>query len=143
MVMTEEEGFRILEHPADVGIEAWGRSTAAAFEHAARGLLSVLADCSTVEPTVRREVVVNGSDSENLLVRWLSELLYLFDGERFLPADLEIVALSENALRAIVLGERVDPGKHSLRSDVKAITYHQLRVKEEGDRCIVTVYLDI
>ena len=69
-------GFHILEHPADLGIEASGADLREAFRQAAYGLLSIVVDPSTVKPSVQKEILLEGSDVENLLVRWLSEILY-------------------------------------------------------------------
>jgi SHS2 domain-containing protein len=137
------EGYRILEHPSDVGIEAAGRSLKEVFEYAALGLVSIIADPSTVDFAERRFVALEGSDHENLLVKWLSELLYLYDGQQFLPSDVEITRLTSQQLEASVMGESVDAQKHALKTDVKAITYHQLKVEEREDGFLVRVFVDI
>jgi SHS2 domain-containing protein len=137
------EGYRILEHPSDVGIEAAGRSLKEVFEYAALGLVSIIADPSTVDSAERRFVALEGSDHENLLVKWLSELLYLYDGQQFLPSDVEITRLTSQQLEASVMGESVDAQKHALKTDVKAITYHQLKVEEREDGFLVRVFVDI
>jgi SHS2 domain-containing protein len=137
------EGYRILEHPSDLGIEASGRSLKEVFEYAALGLVSVIADPATIDPLERRFVAIKGSDYENLLVKWLSELLYLYDGEQFLMSDVEITRLTAQQLDASVTGESVDSQKHALRTDVKAITYHQLKVEDRKDGSFVRVFVDI
>jgi SHS2 domain-containing protein len=137
------EGYRILEHPSDLGIEASGRSLKEVFEYAALGLVSIIADPATVDPAERRFVRLEGSDHENLLVKWLSEILYLYDGQQFLPSDVEITRLTATELGAVVAGEPVNEKKHALKMDVKAITYHQLKVEERKDGCLVRVFVDI
>lgn len=138
-----EAGYHLLEHPADVGIEALGRSLEEAFEFAALGLSSIIVERSSVEPSERRVVTLKGSDLENLLVLWLSEIVYLYDGEGFLISDAHITRLSGGELDASLEGERVDGSKHRLKMDVKAITYHQLKVEETAEGFIVRVFLDI
>lgn len=137
------EGFRILEHPSDLGIEATGRSLREVFEYAALGLVSIIADPATIDPAEQRFVRLEGSDHENLLVKWLSEILYLYDGQQFLTSDVEITRLTAQELAAAVTGEPVDARKHTLKMDVKAITYHQLKVDEREDCCLVRVFVDI
>jgi SHS2 domain-containing protein len=138
-----KEGYRILEHPSDMGIEAHGSSMKEVFEYAALGLVSIIVDPATIDPVEQRYVKLKGSDPENLLVKWLSEVLYLYDGQDFLISDVRIDRLTSRELDAVVTGETADERKHSFRSDVKAITYHQLKVEEREDGCVVTVFVDI
>jgi SHS2 domain-containing protein len=138
-----EDGFRILEHPADMGIEARGRSLKSAFRYAALGLLSIIVDPGSVDPAERRSAIVKGSDVENLLVKWLSEIIYLYDGEDYLVSEINMKSLSPTELEADLIGEWVDVKKHRFKMDVKAITYHQLKVEERPDGCLVRVFLDI
>ena len=138
-----DEGYRILEHPADIGIEATGSDLKSAFKQAALGLISIIVDPASVDPRVQKAVTLHGTDSENLLVKWLSEILYLYDGEDFVTSTITIKKLSATELDAVLAGEAVDGNKHRLKMDVKAITYHQLKVEERGDGCVVSVFLDI
>ncbi len=138
-----EEGYRILEHPADVGIEAFGHSLKEAFEYAALGLTSIIVEPASVDPSEQRFVSLKGTDPENLLVRWLSEIIYLYDGEDFLLSDVTVSRLDHGELEATLDGEKMIEGKHKLRMDVKAITYHQLKVDETPEGVHLRVFLDI
>jgi len=138
-----EQGYRLLEHPADVGIEAFGHSLKETFEYAALGLTSIIVDPASVDPSEQRFVSLKGTDPENLLVRWLSEIIYLYDGEDFLLSDVNIRRLAHGELEATLSGEKVTEGKHKLKMDVKAITYHQLKVDETPEGVLLRVFLDI
>lgn len=135
--------FRILEHPADLGIEAEGATLGDAFAAAAYGLVSIILDPTTVEPCHTREVQLAASDDEQLLVRWLSEILYLYDGQGFVAKEFEIDQLAPTALHARVRGEKLDLRKHHTKLDVKAVTYHQLEIAETHSGVRVRVFLDI
>lgn len=135
--------YSILEHPADLGIEARGQSLSEAFEEAAIALSSIIADLDSVSIAIDRLLTVEARDVESLLVRWLSELLYLYDGEGFLCKEVQIQQFSPTRMEAKVRGEWYAEGKHHMKLDVKAITYHQLEIKEGPDGCSVRVYLDI
>ncbi len=135
--------FTILEHPADIGIEARGSSLAEAFQNAGIGLMSIILDLSTVEPRERKIITLTGSDYGQLLVKWLSELLYLYDGHQFVSKEFTVDHLSPCAITASVRGENFIAAKHKTRQDVKAITYHQLLVREDERGGLVRVYLDI
>ena len=136
-------GFRILEHPSDVGIEATGASLKEAFENSARGLLSLIISTESVDPRQERFVELKSADLPNLLVKWLSEILYLYDGEDFIVGEVEIERISPKGLEAIVRGESVDEARHPMNMDIKAVTYHQLKIREKRDGCLIRVFLDI
>jgi SHS2 domain-containing protein len=136
-------GFEVLEHPADVGIEAYGASLAEAFEEAAQGLVSFLFDPSRVNGCEQRRICLQSADYEQLLVKWLGEILYLFDGQQFLCCQFRIRELSAVRLLAEVSGAPYEAGEHRTRMDVKAITYHQLQVVEGPALCRIRVFLDI
>ena len=136
-------GFDLIDHPADLGIEARGDTLAQAFEQAATGLMSVILDLSSVEARISREVFLEASDSEHLLVKWLAEVLYLYDGEKFVSREFSISQLRQDSLRATVLGETFVAEKHVTRLDVKAVTYHQLVVQETNTVSRIRVFLDI
>jgi SHS2 domain-containing protein len=139
--MEQTRAYTIIEHPADLGIEAYGRTLIEAFEEAAYGMISIIVERETIRSVSKRRITLASSDVEQLLVKWLSELLYLYDGEHFLPSEITIDDFSETALTATVFGELFDAARHMPRSDVKAVTYHQLCVDRENKR--VCVMLDV
>jgi SHS2 domain-containing protein len=138
-----DSGFRILEHPADMGLEVWGPNLTDVFRLAALGLTSIIVDPASVDDRERRTVSIKGSDIENLLVRWLSEILYIYDGEGFLVSDVEIMSLHDSGIEATLKGAKTDTGNHQFRVDVKAVTYHQLKIALEKDVWTAKVFLDI
>jgi SHS2 domain-containing protein len=126
-----------------MGIEARGASMKEAYEQAAYGLLSIILDCSKVVPNRTEFIRVHAAEREQLLVRWLNEILYCFDGEHFVPKEFHITEISNIALVAEVRGEYFRPSVHRTKLDVKAITYHQISVTEEKGEYLVRVYVDI
>ena len=138
-----KSGFRILDHPADLGIEAFGASLAEAFEQAVAALMSIIIEHPTIDSPEQREVEITASDFEHLLVKWLSEILYLYDGQQFVTARAAIHTLSPTNLRATLYGAPLSLLTHVTKLDVKAVTYHQVLVEESGDGGMVRVYLDI
>ncbi len=137
-----ETGFEVLDHTADVGIEAYGPDDAAAFANAARGMFSLMVDLETVRETEHRDIEVTAPDRESLLVAWLSELLYLFDAQNLLFRRFDISPLAETALRARAWGEPVDGSRHDIKIGVKAVTFHMLSIVH-GDGTTVRVLFDI
>lgn len=138
-----EAGYMILDHPADLGIEARGKTMAETFEQAARGLTSVILDPDSIRLVESRPVRIEAGDRQQLLVRWLTEVLYLYDGLKFAPRDFKIGRLSSYFLEARVRGEPFDRRRHIVRLDVKAITYHQLEIRRRAPGHRLQVFLDI
>jgi SHS2 domain-containing protein len=135
--------FRVLEHTADVGFEAFGQTREEVFANAARALMSIIVDLDTVAPASQVPVQAEGSGLLDLLVNWLSEVVYLFDAERWLFRDFEVRSLTGRSISAVARGEPFDPGHHQVNLLVKAITYHQLALEETGDGWRAQVYVDI
>ena len=138
-----EGGYEFFEVTADEGLRAWGRSMGEAFVNAARGMFDLVVDSSGLCPVESRRIQVEGRDREALLVAWLSELLYRFEVEGFVPVEYEIVNLGDRQLEAKVRGDILDPTRHSVKGLIKAATYHLLEVKETGGRWQVQVVLDV
>jgi len=135
--------FRILEHTADVGFEAHGATREEVFAHAARALFYLIVELESVLPRQEKTLRVEGRDPPDLLVNWLSELLYLHDAEGWLFRDFELRALADTSLIAIARGERIDRARHRLKLLVKAITYHQLALEQTPQGWQAQVYVDI
>jgi SHS2 domain-containing protein len=135
--------FQILEHPADVGIEAYGNSLEELFENAAYGLFSLISVPERIGMGQRLHRTLDSMDLENLLVRWLNELLYLYDGENFLTARTDVRSVSQTSLEGFILGETYDSEKHELKLDVKAVTYHQLQIENTSGRWKARFFVDV
>lgn len=136
-------GYHFIDHPADLGIEANGRSLIEAFEQAALGLMSTILAVELVQCRDSRVISLQATDREQLLVKWLTEILYLYDGMKFAVARFQIDELTSTSLSAKVLGEPFSEDRHVTRLDVKAITYHQLLCEESEAGARVRVFLDI
>jgi len=145
--METRPAYRILPHTADGKFQAYGRTLEEAFGHAALAMVSLMWAWQGLEPRVRREVRVEGRDLERLLVRFLGEILYLFDNGRFLLGRVAEIEIGEAAgghgfaLRAVLEGEALAE-RHEIHGGVKAVTYHDLKI-EACDGYTVQVVVDM
>ena len=105
--------------------------------------MSVIAGSSKIDSNEERVISLVALDCENLLVRWLTEILFLYDAEKFLTADVTFAKINDTALKATILGQMYDATKHELKLDIKAITYHQLMIQEIEDIWTARVFVDI
>jgi SHS2 domain-containing protein len=135
--------FRILEHTADIGFEAFGTTRKEVFANAACALMHLIVDLETIAPRQELALRAEASDIPGLLVNWLSEILYRFDAEGWLFRDFEFDKLSGHSLAAVARGEKFDRRRHQVKLLVKAVTYHQLDLRETAKGWRAQVYVDI
>lgn len=135
--------FRYIDHTADAGIQVYGRDRAELFRHAAEGFFHILTDPNKIVETESREISLEAGDLEELLVRWLSEFLFLFDTEGLLFRRFDLGLLNDHHLQAEARGEPYDEGRHPIKTPIKAVTYHRLRVRREGGVWKAEVIFDL
>jgi SHS2 domain-containing protein len=134
--------FEIVEHTADTALLGRAPDFPSLCEVMARALFEVIADTGRVEPRVGREVKVTSPSREDLLHDWLEALnaAHQVHGEIYCRFAIRVEGL---LLVATAGGEPIDPGRHDLRTEVKAVTWHDLRVTEVPGGLEAYVLLDI
>ena len=138
--------FEWIEHPSDVGFKAYGRSLAEAFENAALALFEVMVDTSKVEPKRQVEFELEAEDEEAMLYDWLDKLIYYHDAEGLVFSKFEVKLERTGKgfkLKGKAWGEEFNREKHPERTAVKAMTYHMMEIKQEGDYFTVQAVVDI
>ena len=130
--MPEKKRFEFEDHVADVIVVVYGDSLEEAFENAALALFEVMTDTTTIEP--RREDVfeVEGFDELSLLYSWIESFIIAFDVDLKLYSTFNIEKIEKTQdgfkLRGKAWGETFNPAKHPSRSEVKAVTYHEMEI---------------
>lgn len=132
---------------ADVAFEAWGKTQEEMFTAASDATMNVMVrDLGTIASREKRIIELKDDDLELALFRYLQEFLYYKDAEQLLLRSSKVeLPVSEGYihLRAEAVGEPLDPGKHDLVVDVKAVTMHQFSVTKTDGRWLARVILDI
>ncbi len=129
---------------ADVCFLAYGKSLDELFENAALAMFDVMINTEQVKPRVERGVEVRGDDLQSLMFNWLNELLFYCGAENLAFSRFEVRINEERLdLRARCWGEEMNPGRHELRTEVKACTYHLLEVEKADTEWRARVVLDI
>ena len=135
--------FEVFEHTADIGMRIRAPDRPILFTDAARSLFSLLvANLETVRCVQVEKFEIAGREDDYLLFDWLNELLYTFETKRLLLAEFD-VQVDDSGLRAVCRGEPIDPTRHEMDHEVKAITYHELKVENTGDGWLAEVIVDI
>jgi len=125
--------YEVVDHTADIGIKAFGRSREELFAHMAEGMFSLIVPPESVSSTQTISLTVQAKGWEQLLVAWLRELLYRFDTQHFLGRTFEIQTLTPTQLTASVAGETLDLKRHPADKEIKAVTYCDLMLSQNPE----------
>ena len=134
---------RFLPHTADIKVRLEAETLEALLVEAAEVMRGLLAGTSPVEPREDRLLELKCSDSTELFLSYLKELLYQFAAHGFLVAAVEIERLSPTGVVARVRGESLDPERHEHQPEVKAVTRHDLVVEQRQGRWLAEVVFDV
>lgn len=141
------EGYKFLEDKsiAEAVFTAYGKDLAELFLNAALALESAQVELSSVEEKLSLEIKNKEKDAEELLLAFLDRLVYLKDTESLVFGRFEIKGLDENSgtLEVLAFGDKIDPAKHQLRADIKAVTRHDFAIKNTSGGYETTIVLDI
>ncbi|NMX21487.1 archease [ANME-1 cluster archaeon GoMg4] len=131
MKQEEETKYRYIEHPSDVGFEAYGATLEALFANAALAMYSFMTDVDEIETAEEREVTVNAEDLYSLMFDWLDEMLFLFESDSLVMKNFDItVDESQFSITGKCRGGRFDPAKHESGIIIKAVTYNMMEIKK-------------
>ena len=132
---------------ADIAFRAWGQTLEETFTAAAEAVMNAMVDeLSTIQPHETRTFSVEDEALDMLLFNFLQEFIYYKDAEQLLLRVWELHIAAERApfaLRATAAGEPIDPQRHPLRVDVKAVTLHHFALAQTANGWEATVILDI
>lgn len=147
--------YEQIDISGDVGLRVFGDSIETLFEHAAAGMYDLITDVSTIQDTQEKEIVLSAGNHEDLLVRWLNELVFLYDTYGFTgklfsvrmdsdaPDSPSLKAGLSISLNAVIWGGTFDPDIHERRLLIKAATYHNLSLRKKNSTWEATVIFDI
>lgn len=141
-VGARASGYTLIEHTGDLGIRLEAGSLEDVLGAAARALFDILAAGEAREDPAAC-VRLQAPDRDALMVEWLNELLYVHTVGRWILRRFDVALGGETALRAEVRGERFDPGRHKVRLEIKAATYHGLHLRREGGVWRAQIILDL
>lgn len=124
------KNYQSFDHTADLGIKVSGKTLSDLFSNAALALFEVMIDAAGIEATQSRDIEIEGVDRADLLVNFLREILYLFNGEGLVLTACRIAQIDERRLKAEIHHGRYDARKHRVKTEIKAVTYHQAAVEK-------------
>ena len=144
---ANRSGYALLDHTADVGLRAWGPEPADALAAAARGMYAIILGrepAHVTGPPVVQKVTVSGDSWPDVVVNWLAELLFLFSVDGIVAQSCAFHSCALPACTATVAGVRMADELYDGHGvEIKAVTYHQVRVNIRLQHTILQVLFDI
>jgi len=140
---SKKPDFTLLDHTADLGIIVRGRNLKTLFEVAARSMMYIMVKGKPADTTRTFNLSVEGYDLADLMVRWLGEILYLFEGEHELVTGVEITSVSQSHLDATLETVSFDTNLHEILCEIKAVTFHQIEVVKKDDHWETRIIFDL
>ncbi len=135
--------YEIIPHTADIGIKAYGKDLKELFRNAAYAMFDIIADLDGLKASVTQSIEVKAANSEELLVAWLNELLYNFYTKQIIFFDFQIEEQKPDFLKAKAVGRHAGENRNRLKTEIKAVTYHELKIEEKGNGLTATVIFDV
>jgi len=135
--------FSVIEHTADTGISIEAGDLADLFKTSAEGMFSLITDVEDISISSDFNLKLQEDSLEDLFAGWLKELLFKFDTQRFLPVEYNFHELKSNFLKATIRGGKFDLNEHAINMEIKAVTYHELKVQKTDSGWRAHVIFDI
>ena len=135
--------YKLIDHTADIGIEFWGKTKKELFENAVEAMFDLIVDLTGINNVNVKVVTAKGADAEDLLVNFLREALYLFNGKKWIIKQCKLLEMKSGQIVAQLQGEPYDSDKHQLKTEIKAVTYHGLSIEKKAQGWKAKVIFDI
>jgi len=143
--MKHSRDFEFLEHVADLRFMAYGKSLNDCFQNSAKAMFSAISDLKSIDEKDMKRIALKAEDLEVLLHDFLSELLFLFEtrGLLFKKFHVSIDRNKGYRLKAELYGEKFNPKKHEIKTEIKAVTYHEMLIERRNKEWVAEVLCDI
>lgn len=134
--------YEYLEHTADVKFKAYGKTLEEAFKNAAYATTDIITDHTKVNKNITKKISIESEDKKALLYDFIEQLIILLDSESFLLSEVRNITIKDNKLSAEIIGDD-KPENYDINMHIKAVTYQEMEIKEEKDKVMLQVIIDI
>lgn len=137
--------YEVLEHKSDTGFLVKAPSLERLYINAALSLTDMMVKLDLIKEKDRHSLSISADDKESLMVRWLNEILFLFESQKFIAHRILFTQFDGKKITATLWGETYQPLKHGGVSEIKSATFHQLEVGESASEpsFFAKVFLDL
>ena len=142
--MENQKNYRITKHQSELAVRVAGNSQADLFANSALTLFDVMVtDVGKIECTESIPLEVEGTDRDDLMVNWVRELLYLYQGSGYLLKEFLIREVKDTLVKADVRGEKIDPDRHEIQQEIAAVASHKSRMQKTGNQWTAHLIFEI
>ena len=141
--MNAPEWLDYIDHTGDAGIRLRAENLRQLFERAAWGMFSVLTNVAEIRLVEETRIQVEANDLPALMLAWLSELNYRHATEHRLFGKFEVSVISDQMVFAEVSGETINPDRHTIFTEIKAVTFHGLRLEKSDNGWEAQIIFDL
>ena len=141
--MDGEKRYRITKRSSELVGRVSGANQGELLANSAFALFDLITDLDQVQVRENLSLEVEGIDADDLLVNWIRELLYLFQGSSYLLKEFEIREAKDFFVCAEVRGEKFDPDRHEIQQDIRSVVYHQCRMTKTGSQWTAQLIFEI
>ena len=135
--------YHLIDHTADFGIQVFGTDSRELFTNAALALFDVITEMDELNGDDSCDITASGEDWSDLMINWLREILYLWNGREMLVKSVQVLSLSEHNISAKIYFDAYLPDRHTIKTEIKAVTYHQIQVKRSPSGWKAQIIFDI
>lgn len=141
--MENQKKYRLMTRQSELAVRIVGNSQADLFANSAFALFDVMTDLEKIEVKERLPLEVEGVDRDDLMVNWMRELLYLYQGSGYLLKEFQIREVKDTLIKADVCGEKIDPDRHDMKKEITAVAYHQSRMEKTGNQWTAQLIFEV
>ena len=141
--MEKEKKYRLTTRQSELAVKVTGGSQADLFANSAFALFDVMLDLDKIEIKERLPLEVEGADRDDLMVNWMRELLYLYQGSGYLLKEFVIREVKDTSVKAEVCGEKIDPDRHEIKQEIAAVAYNQSRMTKTGSQWTAQLIFEV
>jgi SHS2 domain-containing protein len=141
--MDNPKNYRVTTRQSELAVRVTGNSQAELFANSAFALFDVMTDVENIQTKDRMPLEVEGADRDDLLVNWMRELLYLYQGSGYMLKEFIIREAKDTFVKAEVCGEKIDPDRHEIKKEISAVAYNQSRMQKTGNQWTAQLIFEV
>ena len=141
--MIPAKCYEQFSHTADIGVRVYGRTLKDLFDNAAFAMFDIIADLEGLKGDIVQDIELTAPNHEELLIAWLDELLYNFYTKGVIFYRFDIDELSGDVIKAKAFGRNVSDNRNRLKTEIKAATYYNLKIRKLDDYYQVDIVFDV
>lgn len=140
----KNKSYELIEHTADIGIRIKGKDLKELFKNAACAMFDIIAEKISRKKSLAQAkytIIQKADNLDELFIDWLNELLSLSATKEKIFCEYKFKRLDERNLEAVVFG--CDIKDYKINTEIKAATYHELKLKKTDSGWIAEVIFDV